>query len=358
MKFTTLILGPAFLVMLALTWKQLHVSVRDAAKLAGLFFLAGWCVSVLVFLPFAAPAPPPTAADLATFDLPGWFTALRPVLVPSGLFKGIAIALSHSKQGTESYLMGRWSTGGWWYYFPVAFLVKMPVAYVLLVAAGLVLFLQQAKSKSARPLERITWLAVGVYLLCTMTSGINIGVRHLLPILPLFAVGCGCGYSRLVDRRTKLAAQGLLGWLVVTTVLAYPLYLQFFSEAVGGARNGQKYLIDSNYDWGQDARRLKKYLEDHQINHIYLDYFGNQFSIEYLKIPNTRVTADQARQIRQGTLVVSASQLMRPEWSWLRDSRPPSARVAYTLFVYTFPATAASTPADISCGLYPLCWYN
>jgi hypothetical protein len=39
----------------------------------------------------------------------------------------------------------------------------------------------------------------------------------------------------------------------------------------------------------------------------------------------------------QGTLVVSASQLMRPDWAWLRESRQPVTRVAHTLFVYQFP---------------------
>jgi Uri superfamily endonuclease len=115
------------------------------------------------------------------------------------------------------------------------------------------------------------------------------------------------------------------------------LYIQFFSEAVGGARNGYKYLIDSNFDWGQDAKRLKRFLDERQIRHVYLDYFGNQFSIEYLKISNTRVDAEQAKQIREGVLVVSASQLMRAEWAWLRESRQPVERVAHTLFVYQFP---------------------
>jgi len=206
---------------------------------------------------------------------------------------------------------------------------------VLLVAGGLLLFLRN--TRSAGTLERITWLTAVVYLFCTMTSGINIGVRHLLPMLALGAVGTGCAFARLTDRRLNLAAKALVAWLAMTTLLAYPLFIQFFSEAVGGARNGQKYLIDSNYDWGQDAKRLKKYLEEHQIKHIYLDYFGNQFSIEYLKISNTRVNAESAKQIPQGTLVVSASQLMRPEWSWLRESRQPAARVAHTLFVYQLP---------------------
>lgn len=74
------------------------------------------------------------------------------------------------------------------------------------------------------------------------------------------------------------------------------------------------YLIDSNYDWGQDANRLKQFLDERQIRHIYLDYFGTQFSIEYLKIPNTRVSTEGVKQLQQGTLLVSASQLMRPEW--------------------------------------------
>ena len=335
MKFTTLILGPVFLVMLVLAWGRLKLRVWDVGKLGGVYLLVGWCVTLLVFLPFAAPAPPPTETDLATFNLPFWFRALRPVLVPSGLFKGIAIALGHSKGGTESYLMGHWSKSGWWYYFPVAFLLKMPVAYVLMVGGGLLLFIRQAKS--ARVLEQICWLGACLYLFCTMTSGINIGVRHLLPMLALLAVGTGCAFSRLANRWLRLTAMAFLGWLAATVLLAYPLYIQFFSEAVGGARNGYQYLIDSNYDWGQDAKRLKRFLDERQIDHIYLDYFGNQFSVEYLKIPNTRVSPEQAKHIPQGTLVVSASLLMRPEWKWLRDSHQPMARVAHTLFVYQLP---------------------
>ena len=161
--------------------------------------------------------------------------------------------------------------------------------------------------------------------------------RFRLPTLPLISVGIGCTAARLVDRRLRIAATALLAWQALSVVLAYPLYIQFFNEAVGGARNGYKYLIDSNFDWGQDAKRLKAFLDERRIDHIYLDYFGTAFSVDYLKIPNTRVTAETAKKIQRGTLVVSASQLMRPEWSWLRESRQPSARVAYTLFVYQFP---------------------
>ena len=228
--------------------------------------------------------------------------------------------------------MGKWSQAGWWYYFPLAFFFKSPLAFVIMVAAGAAVFIRQWKS--AGPLGKAPWLAAAVFMLTAMTSHVNIGVRHLLPIFPLLCVGIGCAVARLGGRKARAATFVLLTWQAIVVIAAYPLYIQSFTEAVGGAENGYKYLVDSNFDWGQDANRLKRFLDERGIQHIYLDYFGTQFSIEHLRIPNTRVNADQAKQIRQGCLVVSTSELMRPEWAWLRASRQPTARVAHTLFVY------------------------
>ena len=335
LKFTTLLLGPIYIFMLAIAWKGLKIQIPLLLKITAAFFLAGWAVILAVYFPQWAPAPPPSEAEEAVLNMPGWFLTLRPVLVPPGFFKGIAITLGHVTGSLEAYLLGQWLPKGVWYYFPLALLLKSPVAFVALMISGLFIFLK--RGRSAGLLERAAWLGTAVYLATTMTSGVNIGVRHLLPTLPLISVGIGCAAARLVDRRARIAAAALLAWQALSVVFAYPLYIQFFSEAVGGARNGYKYLIDSNFDWGQDAKRLKAFLDERQIGHIYLDYFGTAFSVDYLKIPNTRVTAETAKQIQNGTLVVSASQLMRPEWSWLRESRQPIARVAYTLFVYQLP---------------------
>ena len=333
LKFTSMLLAPIYVVIAIVFWKQLRMPFTALAVRVAIFAAAAWCVIMVAYFPFWAPAPAPTPAEVSVLSVPGWFQTLRPVLIPARFFKGIALALGQAPR--ESYLLGEWKEGGWWYYFPVAFVVKSPVTFVVLVAAALVLFLKQVKT--AGPLELTAWVASGVYLAMAMTSGINIGVRHLLPILPMLSVGIGCAGARLSDRRLRFIAIGLAGGQALTALIVYPLYIQYFSELVGGARNGYKYLIDSNYDWGQDANRLKKFLDERHINHIYLDYFGTQFSIEHLQIPNTRVNADQAKQIQQGTLVVSASELTRPEWAWLRDSHQAVARVAYTLFVYRFP---------------------
>ena len=335
MKFTAILLAPIFVVTLALSWKRLSLPATKLGKLAGLALFAMWATIMVVYFPRWTPAPPPTLTEVAVLNPPGWFVSLRPLLIPADFWKVIAMALAKSGAPTSGYLFGSWSDQGRWYYFPATFALKSSATFVLLALAGIFIFAKRARA--CRPIETVTWVAGAIYLGVAMTSNINLGVRHLLPVLALFCVGIGCAAASLAQRRLQLAAWVLAGGQAVSCLFAYPLYIQYFSELVGGAPNGYRYLVDSNYDWGQDAHRLKAHLDRQGIQHIYLNYFGTQFSTEFLKIPNTRVGPEQARQIREGYLVVSVSELMQPHWAWLRETRQPIARVAHTLWVYRFP---------------------
>jgi hypothetical protein len=126
----------------------------------------------------------------------------------------------------------------------------------------------------------------------------------------------------------------LVAWLAVVSILAHPFYIEYFNEFAGGARNGYKYLLDSNLDWGQDLKRLKKYLADRKVDHCYLAFSGVEKAIAYYSIKATVIEATEARSLQQGTLVISAMLLMRPEWAWLREQHQPTDRVGYSLFVY------------------------
>jgi len=154
-----------------------------------------WGAVLLVYFPRWAPVRPPTDAEIVALNIPGWFRALRPVLIPPDFFKVIAMALGYSAGGHEAYLMGKWSPQGWWYYFPAAFVLKSSVAFVILTMAGFVCFIR--RFRSIRLLEYVSWLAAGLYLALAMTSHVNIGVRHLLPMVALCCVGIGCAASRL-----------------------------------------------------------------------------------------------------------------------------------------------------------------
>ena len=45
---------------------------------------------------------------------------------------------------------------------------------------------------------------------------------------------------------------------MVTVFLAHSDYIAYFNELVGGSANGQNHLVNSNFDWGQSGKLLKK----------------------------------------------------------------------------------------------------
>ena len=49
---------------------------------------------------------------------------------------------------------------------------------------------------------------------------------------------------------------------------------------MGGAKNGYIYVTDSNLDWGQDLKRLAKWIDQKGIEKIHVDYFGGA-TVEY-----------------------------------------------------------------------------
>jgi hypothetical protein len=152
-------------------------------------------------------------------------------------------------------------------------------------------------------------------------------------VYALLAVGAATEF-RAQSHWLRVAAGVLCIWLAVAALWVHPFYIEYFNELVGGPGQGHRYLLDSNLDWGQDVKRLRRYLDERGLQHIYLQYEGVPGAIDYYKIQCTGVTAEQAREIRSGVLVISVTSLMRPEWKWLREQSRPMQRVGYTLFVY------------------------
>jgi hypothetical protein len=124
---------------------------------------------------------------------------------------------------------------------------------------------------------------------------------------------------------------------VVTAFVAHSDYIAYFNELVGGPAHGCEYLIDSNYDWGQSGKRLKEWMKTNHIASVYIDYFGTDMTLEYLRIPYQAITPDQVPGLSDGYLVISASQLMSHDYDWLRKANAPVARISNTLFVYSLP---------------------
>jgi len=333
-KHTAVLLPPMFLASGVVWWLKQPtrpvVCGRPAAWLL-LVPVVAWVVLMIGYAPDWAPAPAISADQAARCGVPEWFQNFRAFLLPRAFFKGFACQVAHSATGHEGYLLGEWRTTGWWYYYPVALALKTPVALLVLMLTGLVLAV--AQFRRAAPATLAIWTAAFVYLGFAMSSAINIGVRHLLPMIALVTIGAVVQLSRQ-GFILRMFAWALTGWLMIVALWAHPHYISYLNEFTDTSTHGTRYLLDSNFDWGQDAKRLAAFLQKRNIRGVYQDYFGSNWVLNYYGIQNKRVFGDDARQLDRGLLAISATRLMRPEWQWLRDSRQPLARVTDTIFLY------------------------
>ncbi|HEX6805266.1 MAG TPA: phospholipid carrier-dependent glycosyltransferase [Terriglobales bacterium] len=181
---------------------------------------------------------------------------------------GITAGFSHT------YLFGKVYPHGQWFYFPAAFLVKttLPLMiFLLLLPVAIV-------ARGARRRRQLWFLTLppAIYLAVAMSSGMNIGIRHILPIYPFLMMLAGWTAAELVRyrRRWMYAVALVILFGVVSSLRAFPVYLAYSNELWGGPANTYKYLSDSNVDWGQQLKAVKKYLDSRHVQNCWFAYFA------------------------------------------------------------------------------------
>jgi tetratricopeptide (TPR) repeat protein len=173
-----------------------------------------------------------------------------------------------------TYAFGKVYTNGVWFYFPAAFAIKSTLAF-------LALLLLAAAAIATRRLScwrEILFLTVppAFYLAVAMSSGLNIGVRHILPLyvfLSTLAAGAAWALIRS-NRRWMYAVAALLLFHAVSSARRFPTYLAYANELWGGPSNTYKYLTDSNTDWAQQLKSVKKYLDSRGVKQCWFAYFA------------------------------------------------------------------------------------
>lgn len=124
-----------------------------------------------------------------------------------------------------------------------------------------------------------------LYFAIAMRSNLNIGLRHILPVIPfmymLTAIGLVSAFNQLTEdkgvwsaKNIRWAASAILLYGCASSLLAYPGYLSYYNELAGGKTHGLNVAIDSNFDWGTDLYRLKKFVDENKIDRINVLYFG------------------------------------------------------------------------------------
>jgi len=194
-------------------------------------------------------------------------------LLPEAYLYGLA-DVGFTGDFSHTYLLGRVYPHGVRYYFPIAFVIKSSLALVLLLLLmPLALFWHLTEHR--RELLFLTIPAL-IYLAVAMASGMNIGVRHILPIFPFLFVLAGWAAARLIEHRRSWAyiVGMVLVFDVVSSLRAFPVYIAYANELWGGPANTYRYLSDSNADWAQQLKAVKKYLDSHGVKNCWFAYFG------------------------------------------------------------------------------------
>lgn len=256
---------------------------------------------------------------------------------------GIIYQMEKSRTGQAAFLMGMHSDHGWWYFYPLAFLIKTPLSVTVMFISGVVLVVLRKKGDSFDILFLSAPIAL-IFIFFSVAGG-AIGARYLLPVYPFMFVLIGslCLQGVVVRRVTYCLA----AWSVAATLSVSPHYLAYFNEAVGGPANGYKYLVDSNLDWGQDLIGLKKYMEENRVKRVSLSYFGadspQRYGIDYDWLPSHYLFNPEPEKgiaVKPGQLIaISVTNLQgvyfdsKAEYNWLKNSQP-IAKIGYSIFLY------------------------
>lgn len=170
-----------------------------------------------------------------------------------------------------NYFLGEVSGKGFPAYFVVALALKLTFAAVALLAGALAaaVFLgSRWRTGGPGAARRLRLLAVRsalpaflglAYLGAATAANVNIGVRHVLPAVPLLLVAAAgllrtatAGRRRL--RHALVAAVLLLAALEAG--LAWGREVPFGNLLAGGPAGTHRFLSDSNADWGEAQGRV------------------------------------------------------------------------------------------------------
>ena len=361
-KFSALAFGPLVAVLLIVAVvRRSAVTARTAigivALLAVASYVAVWAVHGFRY----APSPTaswelhvehlPLARTVPTLaDLTAWIDSRH--LLPNMFTQGFLVFAQSMTPPNWTFLAGEYSPDGWWYYFPVAFLIKTPVAFITLIVIGVVVYLRRWRELGVTA-GAFIGVSLAVYLGFAVANTFQVGVRHVLPLYPFFLLAAAVAAMALSRRRAgRLTLAGLTAFWVVVVATNYPYTLTFFNLFVGGPANGYRYLADSNVDWGQGLKLLKKWMDREGVSRVNLAYFGTAdpayHGIDYSLLPAATPGYDFPSLNRSwsppelpGYVAVSATVLtgvyLDPQWrvfyEGIRHTKPVAV-LGNSIFVY------------------------
>jgi len=238
---------------------------------------------------------------------------LRRVLMPVWLYLGGVLLFAVSAGTRSTYILGHAYSHGVWFYFPTLFVLKSPLAFLLLLllALGIAVLSKrrslersEMRQPSALPggMEfhwRAVWVSLVVFVAVCMLNRLDISIRHFLIALAMLILLLAPLPRMLRSLRDTNWIGARAGtWVTVglafaslaTAVWAYPNFLPFLNLLSLG-RPGYLLVNDSNIDWNHALPEVEKFVQQRRLDHILLDEYG--FAEPTAYVPQARLWSCQ-----------------------------------------------------------------
>lgn len=264
-----------------------QILLRETLKWTGRLAVIGACALVVLWGVYrfhyrARPAGLDLSPSLYTtlYGLRGHFAralvnrAARYRFLPESYLYGLSGSLAFNAGPRVAFLFGHLYPNAFWYYFPCAMLIKSTLGFLIL----LILALIHPRSWSGETYRKARYVLIppALFLGFNLTSGTNIGIRHILPVYPFLILAAAAGSWKLAKRRTwAVVVAGLVGFHIISSLLAFPNYLAYSNEVFGGPSRTYRVLSDSNADWGQGLIQARDYLAQHNLRDCWFAYNGS-----------------------------------------------------------------------------------
>jgi hypothetical protein len=229
-----------------------------------------------------------------------------------------------------------------------------------------------------------------------MTSQINIGIRHILPVFTFLIILGGAALDRLLAARFNSAQSAraglkspgpirqrrhrsgrvgaklrqslgvaivalLIGGMGVEAVRAHPDYLVYLNQLAHGP--GWEYLSDSNVEWGDDTEALAAYLHAQGENAVRAAVAGSRdslgfFGVEYLDYFDAKASDAPTRYLAIGASFLNGSTVppnpadARPGYFAAYRYRQPVAVFGRSIYLFPYPDAVSPLTSSLSPAAY------
>jgi 4-amino-4-deoxy-L-arabinose transferase-like glycosyltransferase len=276
--------------------------------------------------------------------------------LPDACVAGLDYLVGMRETHALTLLMGRVSYETHWYYAPFALLIKWPIGFLGLLVARIGFAVRAPRAPRRAWHERFLWLpALAVLLLAMFVTHLDVGIRYLLPMVPLLCVWLGAlaapaaRFPAALDRVRRGWAMAAVALLVVAAAEALagePYPLSFFNRFAGA--HADQLVNDSAVDWGQGLVALRDELKRRGIGRIYMTYHGTTdpalYGIDYVPYLGGEFgDASDWYAVSSYYLMGLPQRMVTPQGRtrgfarfdlWYFRQRPPTARPARCMYLY------------------------